>query len=365
MLTANQVSAIDGYWTNPGGGTWGTVGNWDAADGIAGGADSTAYFGFALEAAISPNASFTFSSSETIGNLCFTTQSGPSSWSFNSSGGSLTLDSTFGPSQITVTSPLLQVSLNVLVAGTGGVEKDGAGTLVLSAKNSYTGPTEVNGGDLDVTGTIGGGGVQVGNGTLNGSGTINGPVVIGPGGNLVLGGAPMTINNSLTLAPGSTTTVVVTSPNAGPAVVGLSSITYGGTLIVSNLSGATLGQTFSLFNSAKSSGSFSQILPPPGPWLRWRMDPSTGQISVVSTASQPTFSGAAWTGDKLVLQLTGGPPGSTSYIVASSDLSLPKSAWKRVGTNIFDTTGGYTCTNAPEAPGSSQVFVAATVVVTP
>lgn len=363
LFAANRAAGIDGYWINSTGGSWTTAANWDAADGIASGADSTAYFGFSREASISSSASFTITGAETIGNLCFTTQGGPATWSFNGSGGgSLTLDATFEAPQITVTSPLLQVSLNVLVAGSGGVEKDGPGIIVLSANNTYTGPTEVNGGGLDVTGAVGAGGVQVGNGSLSGTGTINGPVVIGPGGNLVLSGSPMTINNSLVLQPGSTTIVTINSPNASTAVTGLSSITYGGTLIVSNLSGASLGQTFSLFSAAKSSGNFSQILPPPGPWMRWRMNPATGQITAVSTSSRPSITGANPAENKLVLQLTGGPPGLTSYIVGSSDLNAPKSEWTRLGTNTFDMSGKYTCTNTM---GANPMFVAATVVVTP
>jgi len=89
------------------------------------------------------------------------------------------LDSTFGLPQITVTSPSLQVSLNVLVAGGGGVEKDGPGNLALAGQNTYSGQTLVTGGGLNVTGSIGTGQVQVNNATLSGTGVINGPVVIG------------------------------------------------------------------------------------------------------------------------------------------------------------------------------------------
>ncbi len=174
--------AQDGYWVNTGGGSWAGAGNWDAANGVAGGADSTAYFGFSREASIPPNATFTLDGAQTVGHLCFTTQGGPSSWNFNSgAGGSLILDSTFGQSEITVTSPLLQVTLNVLVAGKAGLEKDGPGILFLAAQNTYAGQTLVNGGGLTVNGSIGAGPVEVDNGSFNGTGVVNGPVVIGSG----------------------------------------------------------------------------------------------------------------------------------------------------------------------------------------
>jgi autotransporter-associated beta strand protein len=164
LLCASGAFAQDGYWVNPSGGSWANGGNWDSANGIAGGADNTAYFGFSREAVISANATFTFDGSQTIGNLFFTTQ-GPANWSFNSNpGGSLTLENTFGPPHVTITSPSLQVTLNAAVAGNSGLEKDGPGTLNFNAANTYAGPTTVNGG------------------TIGGTGTISGPVVIAKAG---------------------------------------------------------------------------------------------------------------------------------------------------------------------------------------
>ena len=370
LFCAGGAAAQDGYWINSSGGSWAGAANWDSADGIGGGADNTAYFGFSREASISPNASFTLDGAQTIGNLCFTTQGGPANWNFSAgSGGSLTLDGTFEAPEITVTSPSLQVTLNVLVAGGGGVEKDGAGTLVLSARNTYTGQTLVKGGGLNVTGSVGTGGVAVSNATLSGTGVIMGPVVIGSGGTLSLGNlpGPLTINNSLVLLPGSTTIVTVNAAAPGRAAVqGLSSVTFGGTLVVNNLSGLlSLGQSFSIFGSAPASGNFSSILPPPGPWLRWRFDPATGEISVVSSASQPVFSNVNLAGSSLVFQLAAGPPGSPCYILSTADLSQPKTAWTPIATNVFDMSGGCTFTHDFSANGTGQNFLAAFVIPSP
>jgi autotransporter-associated beta strand protein len=284
-----RVDAQDGYWVNPSGGSWSNAGNWDAADGIAGGADNTAYFGFGPEGSIAANSSFTIDGAQTVGNLFFTTQGGAGNWTFSSgSGGSITLDNNFGPSEITVTSPGLQVSLNTVLAGNNGVEKNGAGKLALGGANTYGGQTLVTGGGLEVNGSLASGGVEVTNGTLSGMGAIDGPVVVDSGGTLSLGNSsgPLSINNSLVLRTGSTTTVTISG--SGPLVQGLSSVTYGGTLIVNNLSGnASLGENFSLFGSVPASGNFSSIEPPPGPWMRWEFNPTNGQVTVVSSASQP------------------------------------------------------------------------------
>ena len=366
LFCAGAAVAGDGYWVGGSGGNWAGTGNWDAADGIASGADSTAWFGFAREAAISPNSTFSVAGAQIIGNLLFTTQVTPASWNFNpGSGGSLTLNATFGPSEITVTSPGLQVSLNILLAGGAGVEKDGPGTLVLSANNTYSGQTLVNGGGLNVSGSIGTGGVTVKNAGLGGTGVINGPVIIGNGGTISIGGSggPLTINNSLTLLSGSTTAVTL---DGQPAVKGLTGITYGGTLLINNLSGAfPLGQSFSIFGSVPASGNFTSIQPPPGPWQRWSFDPATGQITVVSSASQPVFAKASVAGTGLALQVTGGPPGSPCYLIATSDLTQPKSAWKRVGTNVFDMSGNFATTNATGGNGSGQTYLAAFVIPSP
>lgn len=366
VICALKVDAQDGYWVNGSGGDWSNAGNWDAADGIAGGADNTAYFGFGPESSITPNSSFTVDGEQTIGNLFFTTQSGSGNWTFNSgSGGSITLNNAFGPSQITVTTAGLQVNLNTALAGANDIEKSGAGKLALGGANTYNGQTLVAGGGLEVNGSLASGAVQVNSGTLSGTGVINGPVVVNSGGTLLLNNSsgPLSINNSLVLNSGSTTVATVNGP--GALVQGLTSVTYGGTLIVSAPGNVSLGQSFSIFGSVPASGNFSSIQPPPGPWLRWEFDPASGQISVVSSASQPHFANVGVNGGKLAFQLNGGPPGAPCYILASSSLSLPMSAWMRVATNAFDESGNCCSTNAVHLDGSGQVYLTAFIIPTP
>jgi autotransporter-associated beta strand protein len=104
-------------------------------------------------------------------------------------------DPTFTPPAGTV-----QTLSGVISDGTspGTLEMSGAGTLVLSGANTYTGPTNVNSGTLDVTGSIAFSNVTVESGAfLTGTGTV-GSTLINSGGTLAPGsGAPGT---SLTVA---------------------------------------------------------------------------------------------------------------------------------------------------------------------
>jgi len=95
------------------------------------------------------------------------------------------------------------------ISGTGSVQQIGSGTLILSASNPYSGPTNVNAGTLDVTGSIANSRLTtVTNGaSLIGTGKV-GAVLINSGGTLAPGaaGAPgtsLTVAGNLALASGA------------------------------------------------------------------------------------------------------------------------------------------------------------------
>jgi len=139
-------------------------------------------------------------------------------------------------------------------------------------------------------------------------------------------------------------------------VQSLSTASYGGTLVVSNLAGTpSSGQSFQLFSAAGASGNFSSLTPQLSGGLRWRFDPASGMLSVVSTASQPQIAGVYRSGSNLVLQVVNGAPGVTNYVLSSTNLALPLANWTRLATNVFDVGGNAGFTNAI-APGTLERF---------
>ena len=113
----------------------------------------------------------------------------------------------------------------------------------LAGTNTYSGPTVISNGTLLVNGALGAGPVTV-YGKLGGCGALSGPVAVQPGGVLAPGASPgiLTISNTLTLLPGSTTLLEVSkSPVTNDSVRVTGAVAYGGTLLVTNISTQPLG----------------------------------------------------------------------------------------------------------------------------
>jgi autotransporter-associated beta strand protein len=175
------------------------------------------------------------------------------------------------------------------ISGTGTMEKQAAGKLVLTGTHSYTGSTTVSAGTLFVNGVLGNSAVNVTGGTLGGNGLIKGPVTIQSAGRLAPGLSigTLTISNSLTLS-GAALLELNAETGASDLVRGLTSVTYGGTLSLSNVAGTiTASNSFKLFSAGSYSGAFAAISPAtPGPGLAWNTNTLAidGTLQVVSTA---------------------------------------------------------------------------------
>ncbi len=125
-----------------------------------------------------------------------------------------------------------------VIGGVGGLIKNGAGTMMLTAANTYTGATTVNAGSLIVTGsTTLGSAVTVNNAgsVFGGTGNVGGTVTIGNGAVLTAGNnmlnAPTTgalSTGPLTLQTGSTFNALVVSGT------NFSSLTAFGTTVLTN-----------------------------------------------------------------------------------------------------------------------------------
>jgi autotransporter-associated beta strand protein/YVTN family beta-propeller protein len=178
--------------------------------------------------------------------------------------------------------------------------KNGPALLRLTGANSYSGTTTIAAGLIQVDGTLGAGGVTVqSGGTLAGSGTLNGPVIVQPGGTIAPGSSglgTLTISNSLTL--NGTTLVEVSKTGsflANDHLAEITSLNYGGTLIVTNVtdihSGAlSAGDGFILFTAGNYAGSFSSMtLPTLAAGLVWDTSNLTinGSIVVIDPTSRP------------------------------------------------------------------------------
>ena len=137
--------ASDGTWTNLAGGSWTAAANWSASA-MAEGTGFTADFS-TLD--ITSARTVTLDGARTIGKLIFADAANPDSdWTLGTgSSGPLTLAVSSGSPTVTVFNRTALIS--AVLAGSSGLTKAGAGTLVLSAgMNTYSGSTTIHAGQL-------------------------------------------------------------------------------------------------------------------------------------------------------------------------------------------------------------------------
>ena len=176
--------------------------------------------------------------------------------------------------------------------------KTGTGTQTLAGANTYTGTTTVSNGTFLVKGSLAAGSVVTvtTNGTLGGLGTVNGPATIQVGGTLrpgLGGNDTTTLRMSNTLALAGTTVFVLNRTNAqnSSRVTGLTTLTAGGTLTVTNVGPALqANDTFTLSTATTRNGAFAVTnLPPLDPGLVWGTADNFGTLVVVPVSAPPVI----------------------------------------------------------------------------
>ena len=234
---------------------------------------------------------------------------------------------TQGNATLTISTPTAADSLTVntvlknsqVAAGqqAGAIIKSGPGTLTLTAANTYTGATTVNGGTLNVTGSLGTSvnAVTVNDtATLTATGAISRPVTTTGGGTLTPAGAgigTLAVGN-LTLGGKVICQIDKTGGTLTQDLLDTSSVVYGGTLeVVATGDALALGDSFKLFNATGTyGGAFATATLPTLPiGLNWDLSGLTvnGTIAVVDTAVPPVFNPS-----------TGGYVGALAVTMASA-----------------------------------------------
>ncbi len=240
------------------------------------------------------------------------------------------------------------------LTGIGGLTINGAGRLILSGANTYTGATTLTAGRLDVTGSAAGSAFTLSGGILSGSGTI-GALAVNSGGTLAPGNSPGTLNaGHTTWAGGGTYLWEINSGTgiAGPTIggAGWDLLNISGSLNITATSGNRFNvdlTSLTLGNVAGLAANFDS-----GHDHTFLIAATTGGITGFSadsfdldlTGFQNDLAGGSWSiaqsGNNLSLVFTAASaiPEPSTYAVLAGLGALGFALWRRQRRLVFAAT---------------------------
>jgi fibronectin-binding autotransporter adhesin len=156
-----------------------------------------------------------------------------------------------------------------VLEGPGGLRKTGAGMLSMEASNVYAGVTEIEGGTLQLNGSIAGDATVAAGGTLGGVGVVEGALVCSGGLAPGASAGKLTVRSGVMLQGGSSLRVELggTTPEIEyDVLVGEGSVALAGNLQVLFIDGfesaVAPGDIFTVLRAAEPiSGSFANVAP--------------------------------------------------------------------------------------------------------
>jgi autotransporter-associated beta strand protein len=248
--------------------------------------------------------------------------------------------------------------------GTTTFVKSGAGTWTLTGANSWSGGTTINGGWVLANNTsgsaLGSGAVTVNSGgALGGTGFVGAPVTLNAGSTLSPGSngvGALTINGSLALNANAGLRFELGPTGASDKVIVNGALTLGGDLTVTNLAGFGAGTYTLFYYTGALAGALPAIVSKPAGYSYAVNTNTAGQVRlVVQLQTPPVFSSVVLTNGVLAFSGSGGPTNAPYYALSSTNLALRLADWRRLATNLFDATGGFTFTD-PAYPAAAQNF---------
>ena len=273
--------------------------------------------------------------------------------------------------------------------------------MILSASNTYTGPTIINQGGnslsvalsgngsiahssliffggsdptamrMDVSGrndqtfTLASGQTLAGVGAVNGQLVVSAGATISPSGtNVTLGvtagsNATGALSASGNITLSGTTIVKLKGSGTNDAIQTQGNIQFGGALTLANINASPLsaGDSFQIFNAAGYSGTFTSTnLPSLDAGLAWDLSQlNSGLVKVVGSNAGPVIGATMIADGKLIFNGTGGTANGTYYVLTTTNLTAPLAQWVPVQTNIYDASGAFSVTNTVNA-ATPQLF---------